>query len=666
MVAKKKITRPDSSHRQVRPLWTPSPDSTKQSEIFLFIEYLEKNNKDLHFKNFDDLHKWSINHPQEFWGAVWKYSKIIPSKLNGKVLPEYKEMINAKWFPKTRLNFAENLIRYRDDTDALIFLSETGVKWSLSWNDLYNSVSQTKQALESEGVKKGDRVVAFMPNCPDTVVFMLATTSIGAIWSSCSPDFGTQAILARFGQLDPKIMLCTEGYYYNGKRHDVMPKVSEIAKNLPRLKKIIISCLTTDKPKIYPLSNAVLVRDFIKPYKPRKITFKRFSFDHPLYILFSSGTTGKPKCIVHGAGGTLIQHLKEHKLHTNLKKGDRLFYFTTCGWMMWNWTVSALASGTTLMLFDGSPFFPTPNRLFDYIETEKITVFGTSAKYLDSLKNLKENPGGKYKLKSLRAILSTGSPLSPESFRYVYSRIKSDIILCSISGGTDIISCFVLGNPTLPVYAGEIQSPGLGMAVKVMDDQGKPISNQKGELTCVQPFPSMPIGFWNDQKKKQYKNSYFNKYRNIWCHGDLMEVTPRGGAIIYGRSDTVLNPGGVRIGTAEIYREVEDMTEINEAIAIGQKIKSDTRIILFVKLNNNLELTPGLENRIRIRIKTNTSPRHVPAKILKVPDIPKTKSGKIVEKTVENIVNGIDITNLDSLANPESLAFFENRPELIT
>ncbi len=651
---------------EIQPLWRPSKESIKNSNLSLFVRHLYQQDKSLNLENFEDLHNWSINHPQKFWRAVWGFTNVIPSKFKGKVFTNSKNMINTKWFPETKLNFAENLLQYRDESDALIFLSEKGIRWKLSWEDLYNSVSRAKQALENAGLKQGDCVVAYMPNCPDTVVFMLATTSIGAIWSSCSPDFGTKAILDRFGQLDPKMMIATEGYYYNGDRHDVMPRVREITSKLPSLKKIIVSCLTTDNPKIDHISGAILTYDFVKPYKPQKIIFQKFPFNHPLYVLFSSGTTGKPKCIVHGAGGTLIQHLKEHKLHIDLKKGDRLFYFTTCGWMMWNWTISALATGTTVLLFDGSPFYPNPRRLFEYIENEDITVFGTSAKYIDSLKNMKEKPNRQFKLKSLKTILSTGSPLSPESFRYVYGQIKSNVLLCSISGGTDIISCFVLGNPNLPVYPGEIQSSGLGMAVKVMDEQGNFLSNQKGELTCIRPFPSMPIYFWNDQQRLKYKNSYFRKYQNVWHHGDLIEFTPRGGYIIHGRSDTVLNPGGVRIGTAEIYRQVEDIAQVSEAIAVGQKIQLDTRIILFVKLNEEIKLTENLINLIKARIKNNTSPRHVPAKILAVQDIPRTKSGKIVEKTVEKIINGIEETNIDSLANPESLIYFKNRPELAT
>ncbi len=646
-------------------LWQPTKKYIKKTNITKFINNVNQINLDVSIENSDDLYNWSIANPQDFWSCFWKFADIKPNNFGKGILLPKQNMIDTQWFKNAKLNFTENLLKYKNNNEAIVFVSENDTKWRLTWRELYGSVSRTKQALENEGLEPGDRVVAFMPNCPDTIIFMLATASIGATWSSCSPDFGAPAILDRFGQLTPKILLASEGYYYNGKTHNVMHCVAEIASKLPTLKKVIISCYTNNQPSILEIKNAILVRDFVDPYHEKQIKFRRFPFDHPLYILFSSGTTGLPKCIVHGAGGTLLQHLKEHQLHTNLKRNDRLLYFTTCGWMMWNWMASALASGTTLMLFDGSPFYPYSLRLFRYIDSEKITVFGTSAKYLDALKNLKENPKKHYRLKTLRTILSTGSPLNPDTFEYVYSKVKRNVLLCSISGGTDIVSCFVLGDPTKPVYKGEIQRRGFGMAVEVLNENGNSVLDEKGELTCSKPFPSMPIYFWNDKNNKKYIQSYFSKFRNVWCHGDLMTLSKQGTAIIFGRSDTTLNPGGVRIGTSEIYREVENFPEIDEGVAIGQNINNDVRIILFIKLNNKFQLTPLLVKKIKARLKNHASPRHVPFKIISVPDIPRTKSGKIVEKTVTNLVNGNKITNTAALANPESLQYFINRKEIL-
>jgi acetoacetyl-CoA synthetase len=573
-------------------------------------------------------------------------------------------MPGAIWFPESRLNYAENLLRQRDDQEAIVFKGEDKVEHRLTYAQLYDAVSITAQALSKQGVKKGDRVAAFLPNLPDTIIFMLAATSLGALWSSCSPDFGTQGVLDRFGQIKPKILIGVDGYFYNGKQIDTTQKLGEIASSLGSLKKVVVVPYTTSKPKIAVIKKSILLHDFVKPFKPGQIKFEQVPFNHPLFIMFSSGTTGVPKCIVHGHGGTLLQHLKEHRLHTDLKVGDRFFYFTTCGWMMWNWLVSGLASGATLLLFDGAPTYPKPDTLFDFAEQERMTVFGTSAKYIDAINKLGVIPKKTHNLKHLTTITSTGSPLSPESFDYVYDNIKKDVLLSSIAGGTDIISCFVLGDPTLPVYRGEIQRRGFGLKVQVFNDQGKPVTGEKGELVCTAPFPSMPIGFWNDRNDRKYLDAYFANFKNTWCHGDFIEITERETLIIYGRSDAVLNPGGVRIGTSEIYRQVEKLDSVMESLVIGQSWQNDTRVVLFVRLRDGLKLTEKLRAEIKRTIRSNATPRHVPAKILQVADIPRTKSGKIVELAVRNLVHNEPVKNIEALANPEALAHFNNRQEL--
>ena len=573
-------------------------------------------------------------------------------------------MPGARWFPQARLNYAENLLRRRDDTDALVFWGEDKVRWRLSWRELHDAVSRTAQALHAAGVGEGDRVAAFMPNSPDTVIFMLAAASLGAIWSSCSPDFGARGVLDRFGQIEPKLLFAVEGYHYNGKAHDTLPRIEEIAAGIPSLEKVVVVSYTRDRPDISAIRRAVHLADFVAPFRGKDIRFRRLPFDHPLFILYSSGTTGVPKCIVHGAGGTLLQHLKEHQLHTDVKRDDRLFYFTTCGWMMWNWLVSGLASDATLLLYDGSPFYPGPGALFDLADAERMTVFGTSAKYIDALNKAGAEPMRTHGLKHLATMTSTGSPLVPEGFDYVYRAIKKDLLLSSISGGTDIVSCFVLGDPTLPVYCGEIQRRGFGMKVEVYDEDGRPVVGEKGELVCTAPFPSMPVSFWNDADGSRYRAAYFERFPGVWCHGDYMELTARGTAIIYGRSDATLNPGGVRIGTAEIYRQVEQLEEVVESLVIGQDWDNDVRVVLFVRLREGLSLDESLVKRVRERIRANTTPRHVPAKIVQVSDIPRTKSGKIVELAVRNVVHGRPVRNLDALANPEALELFRERPEL--
>jgi acetoacetyl-CoA synthetase len=562
-----------------------------------------------------------------------------------------ERMPGAKWFPEGRLNFAENLLRERDAMLAISFWGEDKVKRQLSRRQLYDMVSRLSQALKAEGVGKGDRVAGYLPNLPEATAAMLATASIGAVWSSCSPDFGVQGVVDRFGQIEPKVFFCADSYLYGGKTFDLAQKNAEILARLPSVRKAV------------RVSYAGGFGDFLDNFSPAQIAFEPVEFNHPLYILYSSGTTGVPKCIVHGTGGTLLQHIKEHRLHSDIKPGDRVFYFTTLGWMMWNWLMSSLASDAALLLYDGSPFVGRGKILFDMADAEGMTHFGTSAKFIDALAKTGLKPRETHSLGTLRAVLSTGSPLSAEGFDYVYQNIKEDVCLSSISGGTDIDSCFVLGNPTGPVWRGEIQAKGLGLAVEVFDENGLP-TNGKGELVCTKPFPAMPLGFWNDPDGSRYHAAYFEKYPNVWRHGDWCEITGHGGMIIYGRSDAVLNPGGVRIGTAEIYRQVEQLEEVVESLVIGQDWESDVRVVLFVKLREGQALDDGLINRIKKKIRDNTTSRHVPAKILQVSDIPRTKSGKIVELAVRDVVHGRQPKNLEALANPEALDFFRNRAEL--
>ncbi|MBA4740300.1 MAG: acetoacetate--CoA ligase, partial [Burkholderiales bacterium] len=620
----------------------------------------------LNIHSSSELYDWSIDEPTEFWDSVWSYCDVLSSKKGKTILSNPHQMPGAKWFPEARLNYAENLLRQRNDQEAIVFRGEDKVTNRLTYAELYDAVSITAQALSKQGVKKGDRVAAFLPNLPDTIIFMLATASLGALWSSCSPDFGSQGVLDRFGQIKPKILIGVDGYYYNGKHIETTGKLREIAESLKSLKKVVVVPYTTPRPKIKSIKQSIHLKDFVKPFQPGRIKFKQVPFNHPLFIMFSSGTTGVPKCIVHGHGGTLLQHLKEHQLHTDIKPKDRFFYFTTCGWMMWNWLVSGLASGATLLLYDGSPTYPKADTLFDFAQKEKITIFGTSAKYIDAINKLGVQPKKTHKLTQLKTITSTGSPLSPESFDYVYTSIKKDVLLSSIAGGTDIISCFVLGDPTLPVHRGEIQRRGFGLSVQVFNDEGNIIVGEKGELVCTKPFPSMPIGFWNDKGDRKYLSAYFSDYKNTWCHGDFIELTKRGTLVIYGRSDAVLNPGGVRIGTAEIYRQVEKLDSVMESLVIGQSWQSDTRVVLFVRLRDGLTLNESLQTEIKRTIRANTTPRHVPEKILQVPDIPRTKSGKIVELAVRNIIHQETIKNIEALANPEALAYFKDRTELKT
>jgi acetoacetyl-CoA synthetase len=646
-----------------KPLWQPSQARIAGANVTAFARAAIRE-WGLKFNTYPEFYQWSVDAPEQFWISLWQYAGVKARTRGERVLVHGERMPGARWFPDARLNFAENLLRRRDRADAIVFWGEDKNEQRLSHAQLYAGVSRLAQALRAAGVQAGDRVVGYLPNLPQTVMAMLASASIGAIWSSCSPDFGVQGVLDRFGQIEPKVLFAADGYWYNGKGIDSLAKVAEIAQRLPTLARVVVVPYLGGDADLSGVPNAMRMADFIAPYAARDIEFAQLPFDFPLYIMYSSGTTGVPKCIVHGAGGTLLQHLKEHQLHSDVKPGDRLFYFTTCGWMMWNWLASGLASGATLLLYDGSPFIRRGAILFDFAEAEGMTHLGTSAKFIDAICKIGLKPRETHDLAKLRAILSTGSPLAPESFDYVYRDIKADICLSSISGGTDIISCFVLGNPVLAVYRGEIQSRGLGMKVEVYDEDGKPVHGKKGELVCTRPFPSMPIGFWNDPDGERYHDAYFAKYAGVWCHGDYVELTERGGMIIYGRSDAVLNPGGVRIGTAEIYRQVEQLDEVLESLVIGQEWSKDVRVVLFVKLREGLLLDDALIDKIKNRIRANTTPRHVPAKVLQVEDIPRTKSGKIVELAVRNVVHGEAVNNAEALANPEALAHYANRVEL--
>jgi acetoacetyl-CoA synthetase len=652
------------------PIWQPSARRIAATRLTAFTKAAGKRwDRRLAGADYSTVHAWSIAHPEEFWTSVWEFGEVR-GEMGSTVVVDREKMPGAKWFPQARLNFAENLLRRRDDSDAMVFWGEDKVRGRASRAELYRAVAQTAAALRAMGVVKGDRVAAYLPNLPAAVVAMLATASIGAIFSSASPDFGVQGVLDRFGQIEPKVLFACDGYWYNGKNIDCLGKVSEIAARLPSLERVVVVPYVGGGDAA-GIRHGVTLAEFLAPHvEELKIRFERLPFDHPLYIMYSSGTTGVPKCIVHCTGGVLLQHIKEHQLQSDVQADDRLFFFTTCGWMMWNWLVTALASGAILLLYDGSPFVGRGNILFDYADAEGMTHLGTSAKFIDAIAKINLQPRRTHRLEHLRTLFSTGSPLVAEGFDYVYANIKQDIQLASVSGGTDIISCFVIGDPNGPVYRGEIQCAGLGMAVDVFDDDGRPVRGEKGELVCTRSFPVMPIGFWHDEGGAKYHAAYFERFDNIWCHGDFAEITAHGGFIIYGRSDATLNPGGVRIGTAEIYRQVEKLAEVVESIVIGQDWPpgnaGDVRVVLFVKLREGLAHDDALEKRIKQVIRDNTTPRHVPAKILQVPDIPRTKSGKIVELAVRNVVHGNPVKNVEALANPEALEHFRDRDELKT
>ncbi len=647
-----------------KPLWAPDPAHAASSRLAEFAATLEQNYPPTP-EGYDKLHAWSVDNREEFWSALWDYCGIIGEK-GDNVLIDGGLMPGAKFFPESRLNFAENLLRRSGESTAIYFKGEDKVSRSMSWDELHRLVSRLQQAFLELGIKKGDRIAAMMPNLPETVAAMLATASIGAIWSSCSPDFGEKGVLDRFCQIEPVLLITCDGYWYNGKQINVVEKLEKIVPQLGAGQAIIVPYLGIADEVAAKLDNACTLSAFIEPHQQQDVHFTRLPFDHPLYILFSSGTTGIPKCIVHSAGGVLTQHLKEHQLHCNISAGEKVFYFTTCGWMMWNWLVTALASEASLVLYDGSPFYPDGNVLFDYADEIGIDFFGTSAKFIDALRNQNLRPIDTHDLATVRMIASTGSPLAPENFDFTYSGIKKDVHLASVSGGTDIAACFVCGIPWKPVYKSEIQGPALAMATEVWNDDGASVREEKGELVCTKAFPSMPIKFWNDEDGKKYFAAYFERFDNIWCHGDFAEWSAHGGMIIHGRSDATLNPGGVRIGTAEIYNQVEQMSEVDEALCIGQEWDYDTRVVLFVRLAADVQLDDDLIAAIKKKIRNGASPRHVPAKIIAVADIPRTKSGKITELAVRDIVHGRKVKNQEALANPEALEFYENLTELLT
>jgi acetoacetyl-CoA synthetase len=645
-------------------LWQPAEERIKNTNMYHFMEYVNAR-CGMNLANYGELYGWSIEESPAFWEMLWAHSGVIHSRSYHQVVDDIKKMPGARWFEGARLNFAENLLRYRDHRIALSFKGEGRSPVSITYGELFQQVAGLAQSLRDLGIKPGDRVAGFMPNMIETVVAMLAATSIGAIWSSCSPDFGIKGVLDRFGQIEPRVLFTADGYFYNGKEFDSLDRISEIIKDLPSIEKIVVVPYKNLEPDISAMANGVLFEDFLAR-EATDLEFEQLPANHPLYILYSSGTTGVPKCIVHGAVGTLLQHIKELKLHSDVTREDTIFYFTTCGWMMWNWLVSSLALGARVFLYDGSPFYPDPGAMWQMAQDEKITIFGTSAKYLAALEKAGVKPKESYDLTSLKAILSTGSPLSAESFEFVYRDIKNDLCLSSISGGTDIISCFALGNPMGPVYASELQCRGLGMKVEAFDEQGNSVTGKKGELVCTLSAPSMPIYFWNDPDNTKYREAYFEVYPGVWQHGDYIEITEHGGVIIYGRSDATLNPGGVRIGTAEIYRQVESIPEIVDSLVVGQDWDDDVRIVLFVKLREDTKLTEELVDRIKTTIRKNCTPRHVPAKCIEVADIPYTISGKKVELAVQNVLHGREVKNKDALANPEALDCYVDLPELKT
>jgi acetoacetyl-CoA synthetase len=643
-------------------MWEPSPERIAEARMTAFMRAVETAHS-VAIPDYGALWRWSVENREFFWSMVWNFCGAIGDP-GGPIVEDGERMPGARWFPEGRLNFAENCLRLRGPDDAIVFWGEDKVRRRLSRDDLYAQVSRTMQALRAAGVREGERVGGYLPNMPEAAIGALAAAAIGAIWSSCSPDFGVEGVVDRFGQIEPKVVFVADGYFYGGKTFDTLDKVAELRARIKGVERMVVVPYIGAPADLRVPAGAVSLDDFLAPFAPGEIEFARLPFGHPFYILYSSGTTGVPKCIVHGAGGVLLQHLKEHQLHTDVRPGDRIFYFTTCGWMMWNWLVSGLASGATLLLYDGSPFHPHPGVLFDYAESERMTMFGTSAKYIDAIRKAGLEPMRTHRLEALRTMCSTGSPLAPEAFDYVYAAVKKDLCLASISGGTDLVSCFALGNPIAPVWRGELQCRGLGMRVDVWAEDGHPVRETKGELVCTAPFVTMPLFFWNDLDGAKYRAAYFERFPGVWCHGDWAELTAHDGMIIYGRSDATLNPGGVRIGTAEIYRQAEQLEEVAECMAVSQEWDNDVRIVLFVKLRDGIELDDGLRDKIRETIRRNLTPRHVPAKVIQVPDIPRTRNGKLMELAVRNLIHGAPVTNRDAAANPEALDFFANVPEL--
>ncbi len=644
-------------------LWQPSERAIEEAQITQFARQIVRKRR-LELNSYPEFYRWTVDNPEEFWSDVWDFCGVIASRRGSSVLVDGDKMPGARWFPEARLNFAENLMRRGDRGDAFVLWDERGFQRRVSFADLYSDVSRAVQALQALGLRAGDRAAAFIPNIPEAGMLALAALSQGIVWSSCSPDFGVDGVVERFGQIEPKVLFCADGYRYNGQEHDTLERVREIVERLPTLRKAVVVPTLDEHVDVSDVPKGVRLDEWLRRYTAGDIAFAQLPFDHPVYILFTSGTTGKPKCIVHGAGGALLQNLKMHKLQFDVRPGDRFFYFCTTNWVVWNLLFAGLCAEASVMLYDGSPFARNGRILFDCADKERFTHFGTSAKYIDAMAKRGLRPRDTHELAALRMILSTGSPLAPESFDYVYDAVKSDVCLSSISGGTDIMAAFADANPILPVYRGELQCRSLGIAVEVFNESGESIINEKGELVCTRPFPSMPLGFWNDRGDERYHAAYFARYPNVWCHGDWSELTERGTMIIYGRSDATLNPGGVRIGTAEIYRVVERIAEVEEAVAIGQIWQSDTRVVLFVKLRDGHTLDAQLEERIRSEIRRHASPRHVPAKIVQVADIPRTKNGKVVELAVKAVVHGMPVPNTDALANPDALEHFRDLPQL--
>jgi acetoacetyl-CoA synthetase len=663
----------------VQPVWTPAPERVERTNLKAFTRFLAGRgliaDPGAGAPDYEALHRWSVDHRPKLWRAVWEFCGVVgdgPGARDGvgldRMAPPDAEL-GPRWFPDARLNYAENLLRFRDDVPALVAWNERGRQRQYTYAELHGEVARVALALRAMGLRPGDRVAGYLPNIPQTVIAMLAAASIGAVWSSCSPDFGVQATIDRLGQIGPRVLFAADGYWYAGKQIDCCGRLADIVAGMPSLERVVVVPYVSPDPSISGVPMAVAWDAFVAGESgDAAIEFERLPFDHPLYVMYSSGTTGLPKGMVHGAGGTLLQHLKELVLHTDLRREDRIFYYTTCGWMMWNWLVSSLAVGATVVLWDGAVMSPTPGALWDMAQAEVVSVFGTSAKYLALVEKEGVQPARTHDLSPLRAILSTGSPLAPHSFDYVYRDVKADVHLASISGGTDIISCFVLGNPTAPVYRGEVQCRGLGMAVEVWGEDGQPVVGEPGELVCTRPFPSMPVAFWADDEGSRYRGAYFEHTPGVWRHGDWVELTERGGMVIYGRSDATLNPGGVRIGTAEIYRQVEQVEEVVESLAIGQEMgegaAGDVRVVLFVRLRAGLTLDDALRDRIRRRIRENASPHHVPRVVVQVADIPRTISGKISEIAVREVVHGRPVKNTGALANPEALELYRDLPEL--
>ena len=647
-----------------QPLWTPSAERVERANLSRFLKFVVAETGDRNIIDYPSLHAFSVQDRVRFWTLVWDFCGIKASGEREPVLMDGGRMPGARWFPNMRLNFAENLLRFKDDRMAILFRGENGATEHITYAQLRRRVAALAAALQAQGVSVGDRVAGFMPNHPDALVAMLATASLGAIWSSCSPDFGINGVVDRFGQIKPKVLFTAASYQYGGKRLDCLEKIRGVLGQIDSIERVVVVPYLERAESLEAMPQAVNLDDFVAPFAAAELHFVATPFDHPLYIMYSSGTTGVPKCIVHGVGGTLLQHLMEYVLHTDVKREDKIFYYTTCGWMMWNWLVSALAVGATVVLYDGNPSWPDGNALWDVADEFGITIFGTSAKWISAIEKAGIKPRETHKLLNLKSVLSTGSPLAPESFDYVYRDIKERVMLSSISGGTDIISCFALGCPILPVWRGELQCRGLGMKVEIFDDDGRSVVDQTGELVCTAPFPVMPIGFWNDPDGARYHAAYFENFPGVWSHGDYAKITEHDGVIIYGRSDATLNPGGVRIGTAEIYRQVEQVPEVLESLCIGQTWQDDVRVVLFVRLREGIVLDDGLREQIRKQVRANTTPRHVPAKVVQVADIPRTISGKIVELAVRNVVHGRAVKNTDALANPQALELYRDLPEL--